>query len=169
MCPTSNTIGTLPEAEALADFAQHVLLGHLAILEHQFAGVGAAHAELVELLRRGEALHPLLDQERGDAARARVRIGLGIDDERLGNGPVGDPELAAVENVAVALFVGAQPHRHDIRPGAWFRHRQRTDMRPGDQSGQIPALLILGPVTADLVHAQIGMGPITQTHRSRCA
>ena len=34
-----------------------VLLRHLAVLEHQLAGVGAAHAELVELL--GAAEKPL--------------------------------------------------------------------------------------------------------------
>ena len=58
--------------DALADLAQHVLGRHLAVLEHQLARVGAAHAQLVELLRGGEALEALLDQERGDAARAGV-------------------------------------------------------------------------------------------------
>ena len=70
--------------DALADRAEHVLLRHLAILEHELAGVGAAHAELVELLRGREALEALLDQEGGDAARAGLRVGLGIDHEGLG-------------------------------------------------------------------------------------
>jgi hypothetical protein len=68
--------------------AEHVLLRHLAILEHELAGVGAAHAELVELLVGREALHALLDQEGRDAARAGLRIGLGVDHEGLGDGPL---------------------------------------------------------------------------------
>ena len=53
-------------------------------------------------------LQALLDQEGGDAARAGVRIGLGVDDERVGMRAVGDPHLGAVEHVAVALLLGAQ-------------------------------------------------------------
>ena len=71
--------------DAAADLAEHVLFRHLAILEHQLAGIGAAHAELVELLRGGKSLHALLDDEGGDAARAGVGIGLGIDHQRVGD------------------------------------------------------------------------------------
>ena len=39
-------------AHAAADCAENILLGHLTILEDKLAGVGAAHAELVELRRR---------------------------------------------------------------------------------------------------------------------
>ena len=56
--------------DALADGTEHVLFRHFAVLEHEFARVGAAHAELVELLGDLEALEALLDQERRDAARA---------------------------------------------------------------------------------------------------
>ena len=45
--------------------AQHILLGHLAVLEDQLAGVAAAHAQLVQLLRRPEALR-----------RARMQLGV---------------------------------------------------------------------------------------------
>jgi hypothetical protein len=37
--------------------------GTSTLLNTELAGVAAAHAELVELLRDREALHPLLDQE----------------------------------------------------------------------------------------------------------
>ena len=57
-------------AHAAADVADHVLRRHLAILEHQLAGVGPAYAELVEFLGSGEAGHALLDEEGGDAAAA---------------------------------------------------------------------------------------------------
>ncbi len=41
--------------DAAAERAEHVLRGHLAVLENQLAGVGAAHAELVELLRAAKS------------------------------------------------------------------------------------------------------------------
>ena len=44
--------------DALAHLAEHVLVRHLAVLEYELAGVGAAHAELVELLRGGKPLKP---------------------------------------------------------------------------------------------------------------
>ena len=86
-------------------------------------------------------LKPVLDQEGGDAAGARVRIGLGIDHQRVGERPVGDPHFRAVENVAVALSVGAGAHRDDVGAGARLRHRQRADMLAGNQLRQISALL----------------------------
>ena len=59
---------------APADFAEQVFVRHEAVLEHQFAGVGAAHAELVELLRAAKALHAALDDECRDAGGAAARV-----------------------------------------------------------------------------------------------
>jgi hypothetical protein len=42
----------------LASRAEHVLHRHLDIVEEQREGVGAAHAELVEVGAMGKALHP---------------------------------------------------------------------------------------------------------------
>jgi hypothetical protein len=73
---------------AAVDRAQHVVGRHLDVLEHQLAGVAAAHAQLVELLRDAEALHALLDQEGGDAARAQLGLGLGVDHQVSASGPL---------------------------------------------------------------------------------
>jgi hypothetical protein len=43
------------DLDALPRLAEHVVLGHFAVLEDEFAGFRAAHAELVELLGDGEA------------------------------------------------------------------------------------------------------------------
>ena len=80
-----------------------------------------------------------------------ARIGLAVDDHHVGAGTVGDPELGAVEHVAVALLLGAQLHRHDIGAGARLAHGQRADVLAGDELRQILALLRLGAVAADLV------------------
>src|SRR3989344_2364976 len=55
-------------AHAAAFRAEDVLFRYFAILEHQFAGVGAAHAQLVQLLVAVEALVVTLDDKRGHAA-----------------------------------------------------------------------------------------------------
>src|SRR5438876_1131613 len=71
-------------AHPLVDLAQHVFRRHLAIGEDELGRRRAAHPHLVELLRRGETLHALLDEEGGDAARPGIGRGLGIDDQCLG-------------------------------------------------------------------------------------
>ncbi len=155
--------------DAVADDAKDILRWHFAVGEHQFGRIGAAHAELVELLRRRKALHRLLDQERGDAARTGGAVGLGVDHQRIGHGTVGDPHLGAVEHIAVADLVGPRRHRHHIGAGARFRHRQRADMHAGYQLRQIFALLLGRAVAADLIDAEIGMRAVGQAHRCRGA
>ena len=82
--------------------AEHVLRRHLAVFEHELAGVRAPHSKLVELLGGGEAGHALLDEKGGDAPAAGVR-------------PVGDPHLGVVEDVAVALALGAGAQARHVR------------------------------------------------------
>ena len=99
---------------ALADLAEDVFLRHFAIVEEERKRIGAAHAELVEMLAVAETRKTLLDDEGGHAARAGFEIGLGVDDQRVGVAAVGDPHFRAVEDVAVAFLVRAQPHRDDV-------------------------------------------------------
>src|SRR3546814_9227503 len=75
-------------------------------LEDQLGGGGAAHADLVDLLPDGKTRHVLFNQKGGDAARSRLGRRLGIDDQRVGAGRVGDPELGAVEDVAALNQIG---------------------------------------------------------------
>jgi len=64
---------------ALVLLADQVGGRHAAFVEHKFAGLAAAEAHLGQLLRHPEAGHVLLDDEGGDAVRAFLRRGLGID------------------------------------------------------------------------------------------
>src|SRR5258706_4089365 len=59
-------------ARSAIHLAKHMLGGGFAIPEYEFPCVRAAHAELVELLRRREAVHALLDEESGHRLRALV-------------------------------------------------------------------------------------------------
>ena len=153
------------DARAAVDLPQNVLFGDFAILEHQFAGVGAAHPQLVEFLGGREAPEPLFDQEGRDAARASVRVGFGVNHERVRVGAVGDPHFAAVEDVTVAAPVGAGAHRDHVGPRARLTHGERADMLAGDELRQIFALLLLSAVAADLVDAQVRVRAVGEGHR----
>ena len=152
-------------AHATADLADHVLRRHLAVLEHQLAGVRPPHAELVELLGGGEAGHALLDQEGGDAAAAGVGVGLGVDHEDLGVRPVGDPHLRPVEDVAIALALGPRAHAHHVRARARLAHGERADMLARDQLGQVAGALGLRAVEPDLVDAEVGVRAVAEADR----
>jgi hypothetical protein len=109
-----------------------------------------------------EALHALLDDEGGDAARAQLGLGLGVDHHRVGVGAVGDPHLAAVEQVVAALVLGLELHADDVAAGAGLAHRQRADVLAADQLGQVLALLRLAAVALDLVDAQVAVRAVAQ-------
>src|SRR5439155_23761579 len=66
---------------------------------------------------------------------------------------------------AVAALVGPGLHRHHIRAGARFRHRERTDVLAGNQLRQVFALLGVIAVAPDLVDAQVGVRAIGQANR----
>ena len=114
--------------------------------------------------------HRLLDDEGGDAARARVRIGLGVDHQRVGVRPVGDPHLGAVEHVAVVVLFGAQPaarrRRSRRRIPTW---RARRPVRPSTEPGRYFCLLLRRAPAVDLVDAEIGMRAVGQADRGRGA
>ena len=157
------------DPDAVADLAHHIFRRHLAILEHQFAGIGAAHAELVELLGGGEPLEGLLYQERGNPLRAGVDIGLGIHQQRVGMWAVGDPHLGAVQYETVALPVRSQSHTDDIRPGTRFAHREGADMFTADQPGEVAPFLLFAGIAVNLVDAEIGMSAVGKGNGRRGA
>ena len=156
-------------ADPLPHLAEHVLLRHFAILEDELAGLRAAHAELVEFLRDRESRERLLDDEGGDPARAGVGIGLGVDDERIRLRPVGDPELRAVQEEAVAALLGAELHGDDVGACARLRHRERTEMLARDELRQIARLLPGIAPAKDLVHAEIGVRAVGEADGTRGA
>src|SRR4029079_16703450 len=58
----------------LADVAEHVRLRHAAVLENQLARAAGANPELVLLLADRESRETAFDDERGDAAIARLGV-----------------------------------------------------------------------------------------------
>ncbi len=148
------------DADALALGSEDVLERHLDIVEDQFRRVRPPHPELVEMLRGGEPLHGLFDDEGGDAFRSRLGVGLGIDDERVRVRAVGDPELGAVEDIIAVPLFRAELHRHDVGPRPRLGHGERADMIAGNQPRQVFPLLLLAAVELYLVDAEVGMGAV---------
>jgi len=153
--------------DAAVEHAEDVVLRHFHVIEEQLAGVGAAHAELVELVTAAEAFPVALDDERRDAVGAFLQVGLGVDHVGAGVGAVGDPGLAAVEHVVVAALVGAQFHRDHVGAGIRLAHGQGADVFAADQLRQVLEFLFMAAVAVDLVHAEVGVGAVGQRHRCR--
>ncbi len=149
-------------------FAEQVCFRHLDVVEHQFAGIRAAHAELVEFLRRGET-EVALDDKRGDAARSGVGIGLGVDDEDVGVGTVGDPHLGAVEQPAIGRALGLHRHADHVGTGPGLGHRERADVLAADEARQVFFALRVVAVAMDLVDAEVRVRAVGQPHRCRRA
>src|SRR3546814_2885544 len=82
-----------------------MLRRHVAVLEDQLRRIDALVAQLLQLLRRAEAV-ALLDQEEADALVPRPRLGIGLDHdaETLTLDAVRDPGLGAVDRVAFAVL-----------------------------------------------------------------
>ena len=93
-----------------------------------------------------DALHIALDDERGDPARVSSRLRhVGHDDHHPGDGPVGGPELDAVQHVSGPVLGrngrGGEPGRvaADVRLG-----QEEGAHLPGGDARQPLPLLLLG-------------------------
>ena len=107
---------------ALIQAAKHVFGRDFNVIEDQFAGIGATHAQLVQLRPAGKAFPVALDNECGDAMGALFRFGLGIDHIDVGIGAVGDPHLGAIEHIVVTALLGPQLHADHIGAGVGLAH-----------------------------------------------
>src|SRR5207253_4766062 len=98
----SDVEGSERGPESGADVAtEDVRLGDLAVLEDELAGVRAAEAHLVVDLPDAESFEALFHDESGDAtARALRAVVRGVDDDHIGDGTIGHPDLRAVQDPA---------------------------------------------------------------------
>ena len=111
---------------ALAHFAQHVFLRHLAVFQDQFACARCPNAQLVFLLAHRETGKVFFDHECRDALVSRRRIDVREEDEHAGFLGVGDPQLAAVQDVVIALQFGPRLQRKRVRAGTGLAERIRA-------------------------------------------
>jgi len=62
-------------------------------------------------LRHLEARKILFDDEGGDALGALLLVGPGVNQQNVGDRAIGDEDLAAVEDVMIAVAAGGGAHR----------------------------------------------------------
>ena len=95
--------GGLGDLEAVAGLAEEAVAGDADAIEEEGGGVGGVEAELLLDDLAFEAGGVAVDDERGHALVARAGVGLGEDDDEVGDGAVRDPELGAVQHPVVAV------------------------------------------------------------------
>jgi len=136
--------------------AKQVFRRHPAVLEDQFAGGRAAPAHLAQLGLGMEPCEILLDDEGRDTLGPALRCRLGVDQQHVGDGAVGDEHLAAVQDVVIAFAPRGGAHaaeRVGSRPG--LGQAERADPLPCAQFRQVALLLRRCTVAQDVVEAEV--------------
>ncbi len=148
------------DMDTVVVLAHQVFGRHFAVFKHQFGGRRSAHAHLLQLARHGKPGELLFHDEGADPFGPFVRVGLGVNQQGVGDGTVGDEDLGAVENVFVALFDGPGAHAHGVGTGIGFGEPQGADLLSVDQRRQVLLLEHLIGVFVDIVGAKVGMSPV---------
>ena len=146
------------DLEAVALLAQQVLLGDLHVVEDQLRRGGGANSHLVVVVAELKALPALLHDEGGDAAGADVRRGDGENHIGVRLGRVGDEDLAAVEQVVVALVQRRGLRAAGVRPGVRLGEAEGAQLFASCQRHEILLLLLLRAVGEDGPRAQRHVG-----------
>ena len=108
--------------EALAFLADAIALRHPHLVKENLSGVGRAHAHLVEFAGDFDALGLYRHADQRFVAMFGAVAGVGEQADPVGLNAVGDPHLAAVDDVVVAIGAGAGLDRGDIRTGTRLGH-----------------------------------------------
>jgi len=127
---------------ALALIANAICSGHFAIGRHEFATGRRVDPQLLFFFADVEARRSFLDDQRRYAFLALGRIGVYIDQGRVGNASIGDPRLRAVQYVRVAPAYGPCLQRRRVRAGLRLGEREAADFFSA-REGQQESLLLL--------------------------
>ena len=146
------------DLKAVALLAQQVLLGNLHIVEDQLRRGGGANSHLVVVVAEFKALPALFHDKGGDAPGADVRRGDGEYHIGVRLGRVGDKDLAAVEQVVVALVQCRGLRAAGVRPGVRLGKAEGTQLFAFCQRHEILPLLLLRAVGEDGPRAQRHVG-----------
>ena len=158
--------GAHRDLEAVADLAEHRIVGNLDRVEGQRRGVGGAEPELaVDLLGR-EAVGVGRDEEAGEAAMRLGRVGLGEDQRDVGDVAERDPHLLTADPPAAVDPLGPALHRGGVGAGVGLGQPEASEQIAAAESGQPALLLLLGSPALDRAADERGLD---RDHRPRGA
>ena len=131
-------------AKTLALLADEIFDRHADIVEEYRRVRRAAEAHLALVAPEADAGHLLrFDDEGADAVRARAVAGPRHDHDVVGGHAVAAPLLAAVEDVAIAVLLGAGVDRGDVGARLRLGNRDRRhDAALGDDRQVLLALFL---------------------------
>src|SRR4029077_19370736 len=92
-----------------------------------------------------KALEARLDEKRGNALPARVRIGLGKNNEAAGDTAVGHPSLGAIQAVAAVALYRVGLNSRSVGARLRLGQAKRTEDFTGGHTAQIFFLLRVAP------------------------
>ena len=139
---------------ALVQAADEVLFGKLHVFEGHETRGGGSHAPLLDLLTGPALLLLGVAHEGGDAVGALFGVRLGVKHHEVGQGAVGDEDLAAVDDPLVALLDGLRRHAHGVGAGVGLGDAEAADVLAGAGLGQDFQFLLFRRVAAEVVEAQ---------------
>jgi hypothetical protein len=113
--------------------------------------------ERMPLLGRGHALEAALHHEAGDAA-----LDLGVDQEHVSVGGVGDERLATVEDVVVTVASSGGRHADDVGAHRGLGHAHAADGLAADHIGEISLALLVIRRVVEVVHEQNRMREVRE-------
>ena len=149
-----------------ADLAEHVLRRHPDVLEDHGGGGRAVQAHLVLLVADADPRVAPFDQKPGEL----LAVHLGEDDKQIGESPVSDPHLLAVQDEAAVVLPGrARLGAERIRPGAGLAQTVGPNRLAADERAQILLLLGVGAEALQRHDRQPGLCPERRPERPALA
>ena len=143
--------------EAAALLAQDIGGRNAHVLEEQLGGVLRVLADLLEVAPALEAGPVGLHQHQRHALGAGRRVGLGGDDDEIGQPAVGDEGLLAVHHQLVALAQRRGADRLQVAARAGLGHGDGGDHLALGHLRQPGALLLLAAVVEDVGRDDVGV------------
>src|SRR5690606_30340847 len=114
----------------------------------------------VQLGTAAETWAVALDDEGGNAPGTAVGVCLCVDHQYVSIRTVGDPHLAAIEQVMISAPFGAPAHAGVIRAGLGLGRGEGADMLAAAQLREVAGCLFGGAVAAAVVDAEVGVGTV---------
>ena len=97
-----------------------------------------------------------------------MRVGLGPDDEHVGDGRIGNPHLRAVQHVAVRGLARRRLHPAGVGARVGFGQAEAADELAAGELRQVLHALFFRPVGVDRVHHEARLhrhhGPVARIH-----